>query len=76
MSIVRTDGLNKRVNSFWKIFASIEGIVKGNEELINGKSVQQNMKLILSLMQKFNLLFYEITGCFYQQFYQNKFKAI
>jgi len=50
--------------------------VKGYEELIKGKSVKPNTKLILCLMQKFNLLFYEIIGCFYQQFYQNKFKAI
>jgi len=53
------------------IFASTEGRVKGYEELINGKSVQQNIKLFLSLMQKIrnNQLFLSTV-------YKNRFKAI
>jgi len=31
--------------------------VKGDEELINEKSIKPNIKLILSLMQKINRLF-------------------
>jgi len=62
------------VNCFWKIFASIEGRVKGYEELINEKFVQPNIKLFLSLMQKINLLFLWTTDCFYQQFIKAKLK--
>jgi len=38
--------------------------VKGNEELINGKFVQPNIKLILSLMQKINWLFLQNNRLF------------
>ena len=36
--------------------------------------IQLNINLFLSLMQKINLLFYETTGCFYQQFIKAKLK--
>jgi len=58
------------------IFASIEGRVKDYEELINGKSVQPNTKLFLSLMQKINLLFLRNSWLFLSTVYKNKFKAI
>jgi len=38
--------------------------VKGYEELINGKNCPAKYKTVLSLVQKINLLFYEITGFF------------
>jgi len=57
------------VNCFLKIFASIEGRVKGYEELINGKFVQLNIKLFLSLMKKINRLFLLAL-------YKNKVKAV
>jgi len=75
MSTVRIKGLKQEgVNCFWKIFASIEGRVKGYEELINGKFVQPNIKLFLSLMQKSTGCFYEIEGSFYQHFIKTKLK--
>jgi len=50
--------------------------VKGYEELINGKFVQPNIKLFLSLMQKINRLFLRNSQLFLSAVYKNIFKAI
>jgi len=44
--------------------------VKGYEELINGKSVQPNIKLFLSLMQKINQLFLRNSWLFLSALYK------
>jgi len=58
------------------IFASIEGRVKSYEELINGKSVQPNIKLFLSLMQKINLLLLRNNQLFLSAVYKNNVKTV
>jgi len=60
------------VNFFLNIFASIEGRVKGYEELINGKSVRPNIKLFLSLMQKINRLFLRNSRLFLSALYKKQ----
>jgi len=50
--------------------------VKGYEELIIGKSVQPNIKLFLSLMQKINRLFLRNSRLFLSALYKNKVKAV
>jgi len=50
--------------------------VKGYEELINGKSVQPNIKLFLSLVQKINRLFVRNSQLFLSTLYKNKVKAV
>ena len=70
--VVRINGLKQEgggVNCFVKIFASIEGRVKGYEDLINGKSVQPNIKLLLSLMKKINRFFLRNSRLFLSAVY-------
>jgi len=50
--------------------------VKDYEELINGKFVQPNTKLFLSLMHKINRLFLQNRQLFLSAVYKNRFKAI
>jgi len=50
--------------------------VKSYEELINGKFVQPNIKLFLSLMQKINLLFLRNNQLFLSPVYKNKVKEV
>jgi len=50
--------------------------MKDYEELINGKSVQPNIKLFLSLMQKINRLFLRNIRLFLSAFYKNKVKVV
>ena len=74
---VRIIGLKQEGGEFFfKDFQSIEGRMKDYEELINGKSVQPNIKLFLSLMQKINRLFLRNIRLFLSAFYKNKVKVV